>query len=164
MTTVASFVESLPAEYVLADPAALEGRVTTAGGEDSPADRARSLLASADELELLTPVVSSAYADALRSAVFGGASVHVVVTGDASTALTGGRLAMVRPLLESRPSVTLSIHDGAAPFAVLLAEERVAIARPDDDGDVEALYESEGEAARAWARDVFDTFAHEAES
>lgn len=164
MTTVAAFLDALPEEYVLAEPAALEGRVTTAGdGDPSPADRARDLLSGAEELDLLTPVVASAYVDALRSAVFSGAGVHVVVTGDATAALTGGRLAMVRPLLESRPSVTLSLHDGTTPCAVLLTGDRVAFARTGEDGAIQALYESEGEAARAWARDIFDTYAAEAE-
>jgi|GEM_PF-5256965 len=179
MPTIDDVLARIPEEHAPADPAALEGRVTggATGTDGSPADgdladgdgtaetpeeRAATLLTGADELELLTPVVSRTYVEALQQRVLGGGSVHAVATGDAAESLRSGSLSSVRPLLAMRQNVTIQLHEGDAPFAVLVRPDRVAFGIPDESGELSLLYESEGEAARAWARAVLEEYREEA--
>lgn len=187
--TVAAFLERVPDEYVVVDPSAVEGEVTAAGdGEpdaasdaaarsdaadaapDPATERARELLGGGPEttgpreLHLLTPAVPDALVDPLKLAVLGEETeVDVVATGAAADVVERGPIAAAKPMLAGRSDVSIGVHDGDAPFAVLLRPDVVGFALVDGDGEVEAVLESDGEAARSWARDVFDVYGAEAE-
>lgn len=139
------------------------GDAAAGGATTEPQAVARVLLADAPELELLTPVVSRAYREAIEQHVRSGTRIDVVATGDARQALLSGPLAAVQPLLATKPGVTLAVHDGDVPFAVLLRPGRVAFAMADGAGEIELLYVSDGAAAREWARNVFDVYRAEAD-
>jgi len=167
MADLATFLERVPEAYVTTDPDELTGRVFARdGGEDATPDPtacARVLLAEAPELDLLTPVVSDAYVDAIQQAVGDGTPIRVVATGEARQALLSGPLAAVQPVLATKPHVELFVHDGEVPFAVLVRPERVAFAITDETDEIDLLYVSDGATARGWARDVFDVYRAEAD-
>lgn len=174
MDDVAAFLELVPDEYVLADPEDLsgtvtaldvdtDGRVEAAREGSAPVDRARSLLAEASAIELLTPAVPDAVLDGLTGQVLDSTTtIEVVATGAAGTALTQGPLAAAQPMLMGRSDVSLWLHDGDAPLAVLLRPDRVAIAVV-AEGAILALFESDGDPARVWAQEVYDVFRAEAD-
>lgn len=161
---VAAFLDLVPEEYVLADPDDLSGTVTLADDDPTPVERARTLLADASSIELLTPTIPDAILDELTGRVLdGGTTIDAVATGRAGDSLTSGPLAAAQPMLMGRSDVSLSLHGGDAPVAVLLRPDLVAFAVPDGENGLAALFESAGEHARSWARDVYDTYEGEAD-
>lgn len=184
---VAAFVDRVPEEYVVVDESALDGRVVGLddGGADGdptegdadptvadgdPTDRARALVAGGPdidapaEIELLTPVVPDALTDALQATVLDGETpFSVVATGDAAGLLEEGVLATALPLLSGRDDVSVAVHGGDAPFAVLVRPDVVGFALVGEDGEIDCVFESDGEEARTWARAVVDGYRNESE-
>lgn len=148
------FYEEFPSDVDLPASALTDATVTVAEpyAPLRPVERALDLIASADRIRTIAPVMTERYNEAYAEAIASGSRVETVLTPAVLSALRASAPDLDNALAPD--SVSVHVADDPPGFGLLIVDGTAAVGAY-DAGSLRALAESDASTAVEWAESVF---------